>query len=104
MFGNKTFINKKILIYGLGISGKSCLKFLSHKNEITIFDDNNKLKNLEKFISFNGPRHYNLYPNKQKIRLHKSNDSLKFKSSLNVNNENFKIFKPPFEIFWKQEN
>ena len=45
MFGNKTFINKKILIYGLGISGKSCLKFLSHKNEITIFDDNNKLKN-----------------------------------------------------------
>ena len=69
-----------------------------------LFEDNNSLKNLEKFISFNGPRHYNLYPNKQKIILHKSNDNLKFKSSLNVNNENFKIFKPPFEVFWKQEN
>ena len=69
-----------------------------------LFEDNNSLKNLEKFISFNGPRHYNLYPNKQKIRLHKSDNNLKFKSSLNVNNENFKIFKPPFEVFWKQEN
>ena len=45
MFGKKTFINKNILIYGLGLSGKSCLQFLSDKNKITIFDDNEYLKN-----------------------------------------------------------
>ena len=45
MFGKKTFENKKILIYGLGISGKSCFKYLSKKNIITIFDDNKSLKN-----------------------------------------------------------
>ncbi len=45
MFGRETFINKKILIYGLGLSGKSCFKYLSKNNEIVIFDDNLSLKN-----------------------------------------------------------
>ena len=45
MFGKKNFENKKILIYGLGLSGKSCFKYLSKKNIITIFDDNKSLKN-----------------------------------------------------------
>jgi len=44
MFGNKNFINKNILIYGLGLSGKSSLKFLSKQNKINIFDDNLYLK------------------------------------------------------------
>ena len=35
MFG-KTFVNKKILIYGLGLSGNSCLKYLYKKNYISI--------------------------------------------------------------------
>ena len=46
MFG-KTFVNKKILIYGLGLSGNSCLKYLYKKNYIKVFDDNNSLKNRE---------------------------------------------------------
>ena len=29
MFSKETFYNKKILIYGLGLSGKSCLKYLN---------------------------------------------------------------------------
>ena len=45
MFGQETFINKKILIYGLGISGKSCFKYLYKNNNITVYDDNNFLKN-----------------------------------------------------------
>tara|TARA_B100002052_G_scaffold54890_1_gene48121 strand:+ start:1441 stop:2067 length:627 start_codon:yes stop_codon:yes gene_type:complete len=45
MFSKKTFINKSILIYGLGLSGKSCFKYLSNKSSITIFDDNSTLKN-----------------------------------------------------------
>ena len=44
MFEKQTFINKKILIYGLGISGKSCLQFLKKNNKIVLFDDNNYLK------------------------------------------------------------
>ena len=43
------FINnsekKKILIYGLGLSGNSCLKFLKKKSDIKVFDDNYLLKN-----------------------------------------------------------
>ena len=45
MFAKEFFSNKKILIYGLGISGNSCLKFLSKKNNVKIFDDNNLLRN-----------------------------------------------------------
>jgi len=45
MFGQDTFINKKILIYGLGLSGKACFKYLSKKNYITVYDDNYSLKN-----------------------------------------------------------
>ena len=37
--------NQKILIYGLGISGRSCLNFLYKNNDVNIFDDNKNLKN-----------------------------------------------------------
>ena len=38
------FINKKILIYGLGKSGISTFNFLKKKNKILLFDDNKKIK------------------------------------------------------------
>ena len=44
---NKAFVNKKILIYGLGLSGNSCFKYLYKKNNIKIFDDDYSLKNNE---------------------------------------------------------
>ena len=51
------FINKKILIYGLGKSGISALNFLKNYNDISLFDDDKKvkLKNLDikKFIPVN---------------------------------------------------
>ena len=50
------FLNKKILIYGLGISGLSTYKFLKNKNDIFLYDDNKlKIKTLgtkENLISF----------------------------------------------------
>ena len=42
---SKIFEKKKILIYGLGLSGNSCLKFLKNKSYVKIFDDNHLLKN-----------------------------------------------------------
>ena len=51
------FINKKILIYGLGKSGISTFNFLKEYNNISLFDDNKKvkLKNFtkNKFVSLN---------------------------------------------------
>ena len=38
------FYNKKILIYGLGKSGLSALKFLKKNNKITTYDDKKKVK------------------------------------------------------------
>ena len=45
MLGKKIFNKKKILIYGLGLSGTSCFQYLSKKNSIEVFDDNSSLKN-----------------------------------------------------------
>ena len=44
---SNTFLNKKILIYGLGKSGFSSFKFLKKRNEVFLFDDNKKI-NLNK--------------------------------------------------------
>ncbi len=51
------FLNKKILVYGLGKSGISAFNFLKKNNKIYLFDDFKKIKKnktlKKKFISFN---------------------------------------------------
>ena len=42
------FLNKKILIYGLGRTGLSVYKFLKNKSDVFLFDD---------FLSKNNPTH-----------------------------------------------
>ena len=37
------FLNKKILIYGLGKSGISSFIFLKKRNKVFLFDDNTKI-------------------------------------------------------------
>ena len=47
------FLNKKILIYGLGKSGLSAFKFLKDKSDVFLYDDfqlNNKAKNIKKSL------------------------------------------------------
>ena len=44
------FLNKKILIYGLGKSGLSTLQFLKNKSEVFLYDD--LKKNLKNSISY----------------------------------------------------
>ena len=52
MFNNKAFQNKKILIYGFGISGKSCFNYLKKNNDVEIFDDDETLKNKKNRVFF----------------------------------------------------
>ena len=66
-----------------------------------IFDSENSLSNLEKFLSINGSKHYNLNINKEKIKLIKSNKPLIFKKALWVNKQNINIFDPGFPVFWE---
>ena len=51
------FTNKNILIYGLGKSGISSFQFLKKKNQVFLFDDNNKIRLTrdfkKKLVSFN---------------------------------------------------
>ena len=41
--GLNIFLNKKILIYGLGKSGLSAFEFLKNKNNLFLYDDFNKI-------------------------------------------------------------
>lgn len=66
-----------------------------------IFDHENALDNLEKFLCLNGSKHYNLHVCKQKITLVKKTYPIAFPKTLNKNNLSVKVFKPNFPIFWK---
>ena len=50
------FINKKILIYGFGKTGKACFNYLKTKNTVKIFDDHKK--NIKESISKRSLRSY----------------------------------------------
>ena len=55
------FLKKKILVYGLGKSGLSSLKFLQNKSEVYAFDDfANKIKSskLKKILKYNKIRSF----------------------------------------------
>ena len=49
---NDLYFKKKILVYGLGTSGKSCINYLKKNNLINCFDDNpkNLAKNFKKYL------------------------------------------------------
>ena len=66
-----------------------------------IFDNENLLCNLEKFVSVNGAIHYGLETNKTSIKLSKQNDPVKFKKSIKANENYITIFQPDFNVFWK---
>ena len=65
-----------------------------------IFDNLNALSNLEKFISLNGARHYEIDKNKSKIILKKNSKPLTLKNSLKVGGSEVIIFQPNFLVYW----
>ena len=46
------FLNKKILVYGLGKSGESTFKYLNSKNHVFLYDDN-QLKKIILYLKKN---------------------------------------------------
>ena len=73
-----------------------CIQILTQ-----LFDNENALPNLEKFISRNGANHYNLKTNNETILMTKSSESLSFKEYLYFNKQKIKIFEPDFPVFWR---
>ncbi len=72
-----------------------CLSILAQ-----IFDNENSLNKLEKFVSYNGASHYNLKLHNEKIRIIKLDKEIIFKRFLKIGNEKVNIFKPDFKVFW----
>ena len=68
-----------------------------------LFDNYEKIKNLEKFTSINGAKHYGVNINNEKIELIKTTQKLNFREYLIVNGEKYKIFAPPFNVFWHRK-
>ena len=66
-----------------------------------LFDNENSLDNLEKFVSINGANHYNLKTNKDTILMSKSSEKLNFKEYLYIGEQKIKIFEPDFLVFWR---
>jgi len=66
-----------------------------------LFDNENKMHNLEKFTSINGAKHYKLDINRQKINLVKLNEKISFKNYLQVGANKIKVFQPDFPVFWE---
>ncbi len=65
-----------------------------------LFENYNRLKNLEKFLSINGSNHYGLKINKNKIKLKKHAKCLDFKKYINFSKNKIRIFEPPFQVYW----
>jgi dihydroorotase len=76
-----------------------CLSILAQ-----LFDNENALPKLEKFISRNGAVHYNLNINKETIFMVKSNQELSFKEYIYIEDKKIKIFQPDFSVFWTVRN
>ena len=73
-----------------------CLSILAQ-----LFDNENSLNNLEKFISRNGANHYNLKTNNETVLMSKSSEKLNFKEYLFLDKQKIKIFEPDFPVFWR---
>ncbi len=76
-----------------------CLSILAQ-----LFDNENSLSNLEKFISINGTYHYNLKVNNEKITMVKKAEALLFRKYLYIGKQRIEIFKPDFPVFWSIAN
>ena len=69
-----------------------------------LFENHNKIHLLENFLSKNGPLHYELPINSQKINLLKRDKPIYFPEFMTKKNFKIKIFKPNFDVYWQIES
>ena len=65
-----------------------------------VFEQQNALKNLEAFVSENGPRFYGLAPNPDFILLEKQSAPVDFPAQIQAGDHWITVFKPGFDLFW----
>ena len=68
-----------------------------------IFDKKNKLPNLEKFVSLNGARHYNVKVNIERLNLIKKNKPVRLKNWIRAENDKIVFFGSEFKLYWTTE-
>ena len=68
-----------------------------------IFDRENKLPNLEKFVSLNGARHYNVNTNIERLTLIKKNKPVRLKTWIRAENDKIVFFGSEFKLYWTTE-
>ncbi len=69
-----------------------------------IFENRNALHNLEKFVSLNAIKRYNLDYTDNKIAVIKTDSPLNFPKMLVKDNLQIKVYEPNFQVYWKIEN
>ena len=68
---------------------------------IEIFYLHNSMDNLEKFLSINGARHYNLPINSDKIIFKRNDNPIEFKKNIKVGFDDIILFNPGFPVYWE---
>lgn len=95
-----TLLNKETSCGCAGVFNATyCIEMLAQ-----LFDNNNAIGNLEKFLSVNGANHYNIKKNNNKIKIKKNKNALNLKKYLDLQNEKIMIFDPEFSIYWTVED
>ncbi|MBW2659678.1 MAG: dihydroorotase [Deltaproteobacteria bacterium] len=70
----------------------------------TVFEQEGKLENLEKFVSLNGPEFYGLPANSSKTRLYKTSRPIRFPEKIQTSGGTVTVFNPLFAIYWQVDN
>jgi len=65
-----------------------------------VFEEEEKLNNLERFCSLNGPEFYGFDTNSETITLEKKSSPVEFESHIDIRAERIKIFDPGLSLYW----
>jgi dihydroorotase len=88
-------------------SGCGCAGIFNSINAIgilaTIFENVDKINNLEKFLSFNGASFYGLGVNRNKIKLMRKANPVQLPDTIKVGEQKVKVFDPGFPVCWYVE-
>ncbi|EBA02725.1 dihydroorotase [Rhodobacterales bacterium HTCC2150] len=85
-------------------SGCGCAGCFTATNTMSclahVFENEGKLENLERFASLNGPAHYGLASNADKITLRKSETPVEFPAKIETGAGPVTVFDPGFPLHW----